>query len=116
MDVGIVRRVFGNSVMRSKPACRPSPTAVRGCVLIDQCPTLVSGDRSVLRHYGAPMSLPSNRVRHHGSTAPPPSVAPAKNHLGEMDHPRLLCATEQVAPSALPSRFRASGSKGERWK
>src|SRR5271157_329194 len=43
-------------------------------------------------------------------------VAPAKNHLGEMDHPRLLCATEQVAPSALPSRFRASGSKGERWK
>src|SRR5208337_4792564 len=53
------------------------------------------------------MSLPSNRVRHHGSTAPPPSVAPAKNHLGEMDHPRLLCATEQVARSALPSRFRA---------
>jgi hypothetical protein len=59
------------------------------------------------------MALPSNRVRHHGSTAPLPSVAAAKNHLGEMDHPRLLCATEQVALSALPSRFRASGSKGE---
>ena len=57
-----------------------------------------------------------NRVRHHGSTAPPPSVAPAKNHLGEIDQPRLLCATEQVAPSALPSRFRASVSKGETWK
>ncbi len=28
-----------------------------------------------------------------------------------MDHPRLLCATEQVARFALPSRFRASGSK-----
>ncbi len=38
------------------------------------------------------------------------------DRLGEMDHPRLLCATEQVAPSTLPARFRASGSKGERWK
>jgi len=57
-----------------------------------------------------------NRVRHHGSTAPPLSVAPAKNHLGEMDHPHLLCTTELVAPSTLPSRFRASGSKGETWK
>ena len=35
MYVGIVRRVFGNTVMRSKPACRPHRTAVRGCVLID---------------------------------------------------------------------------------
>src|SRR5208337_2222926 len=60
----------------------------------------------------------ANRLRetNHGSTAPPPERCPAKNHLGEMDHPRLLCATEQVASSALPSRFRASGSKGERWK
>ncbi len=33
-----------------------------------------------------------------------------------MDQSRLLCATEQVASAALPSRFRASGSKGERWK
>ena len=46
----------------------------------------------------------------------PERRAPAKNHLAEMDHPRLLCTTEQVARSALPSRFRASGSKGERWK
>ena len=46
----------------------------------------------------------------------PRSVAPAKNYMGKMDHPRLLCATEQVAPAALPSHFRASGSKGERWK
>ena len=59
------------------------------------------------RHKGARMALPSNRVRHHGSTAPPPSVVHAKNHLDEIAHPRLLCAIEQVAPSALRSRFRA---------
>jgi|SRR5271157_6079748 len=46
----------------------------------------------------------------------PERRAAAKNHLGEMDQPRLLCATEQVARFALPSRFRASESKGERWK
>src|SRR5271157_3264432 len=57
-------------------------------------PTLVSGDQSIGRHYGAPMSLGSNRVRHQGSTPPPPSAAPAKNHLGEIGHPRLLCATK----------------------
>src|SRR5271157_3297119 len=45
------------------------------------------------------MALPWNRVRHHGSTALPPSVAPAKNHLGEMGQPHLLCAIEQVAHS-----------------
>src|SRR5208337_321274 len=56
---------------------------------------------------------PGPASRRHGPT---PSVAPAKNHLGEMDHAHLLCATEQMAPSALPSRFRARGSKGERWK
>jgi hypothetical protein len=45
-----------------------------------------------------------------------PLIFAAKNHLDEIAQLRLLCATEQVAPSALPSRFRASGSKGERWK
>src|SRR5208337_4542080 len=35
MYVGIVRRVFGNTFMRSKPACRPRRTAVRGRVLVD---------------------------------------------------------------------------------
>ena len=38
-------------------------------------------------------------VRHHGSTHPPLSAAPAKNQLGEIGYPRLLCATKQVAPS-----------------
>ncbi len=28
------------------------------------------------------------------SISPPPSVAPAKNRLGESGHPRLLCATK----------------------
>ncbi len=56
---------------------------------------------------------PGPASRQHGPT---PERCPRQNHLGEMDHPRLLCATEQVAPSALHSRFRASGSKGERWK
>src|SRR5271157_2506259 len=45
------------------------------------------------------MALPSNRVRHHGSTALPSSVAPAKNQLGEIGQPQLLCAIEQVALS-----------------
>src|SRR5208337_872807 len=37
MDVGIVRRVFGNTFLRSKPACRRRPrrTAVCGRVLVD---------------------------------------------------------------------------------
>src|SRR5271157_1656039 len=63
----------------------------------------------VFRHERTLANRP--RETNHASTAPPRSVAPAKNHLGEMDHPRLLCATEQVAPSALPSRFRARGDE-----
>src|SRR5271157_6178193 len=55
------------------------------------------------------MSLPSNRGRHHGSTAPPPSVAPAKNHLGEMDYAAFtLCHRASGpfrAPFALPSQW-----------
>ena len=54
----------------------------------------VTARKNKRRHYGAPMSLRSNRVRHHGSTPPPPSAAPAKNHLGEIGQPRLLCATK----------------------
>src|SRR5208283_2415109 len=54
-----------------------------------------------------------NRVRHHGSTAPPPSVAPAKIHLGKIDQPRLLCATEQVAlPRSLEPRRSAVLTSG----
>src|SRR5271157_960044 len=36
---------------------------------------------------------------------PPPSVVTAKNHLDEIAQPGLLCHTEQLASSALPSRF-----------
>jgi len=52
------------------------------------------GVRPTTRLAGAVKSLRSNRVRYHGSTPPPPSAAPAMNHLGEIGHPRLLCATE----------------------
>ncbi len=41
------------------------------------------------------------------------SARVSRPRLGEMGHPRLLCVTEQVAPSALPSRFRAVDSRGE---
>jgi hypothetical protein len=41
---------------------------------------------------------PGPASRKHGPT---PERCPGQDHLAEMDHPRLLCATEQVAPSAL---------------
>jgi len=41
-------------------------------------PTLVSGAQSVWRHYGALMSLWSNRARHHGSTPPPWALLPPR--------------------------------------
>ena len=47
---------------------------------------------------------------------PTPGALPPPKTTGRNGPPRLLCATEQVARSALPSRLRASGSKGERWK
>ncbi len=52
------------------------------------------GVRPTTRLAGTVMFFRSNRVRHHGSTPPPPGVAPAKNGLGESGQPRLLCATK----------------------
>src|SRR5271157_2041188 len=47
---------------------------------------------------------PGPASRKHGPT---PERCPAKNHLGEMDHLRLLCATEQVAPARVGGPCRA---------
>ena len=49
--------------------------------------------QSSSRGFETPVSLLSKRVRHNGSTPPPPSRAPAKNRLGEMSRAHLLCAT-----------------------
>jgi len=49
--------------------------------------------QSSSRGFETPVSLPSKRVRHNGSTPPTPSRAPAKNRLGEMSRAHLLCAT-----------------------
>jgi len=83
----VVDRIEGKSSTDNIPSPRKRLTSLRCSVTREPWPT--DSGRQI------------TEARPH-----PRSVAPAKNYLGEMDHPRLLCATEQVAPSALPSRFR----------